>query len=705
MRLALILLFIPFVARADLAQVHVQTRIRELAEAIRDFDAERACGDFDLVVTLSSAVDRNTLSFAAEDDSGAMVFESQLPPSDSRELTAGTRVRMRGSIQIGRKSRRAYAGCRQIEFLAAGKPPAPRTATGEGLLNGEFDCRLVRLDGFIRDVIADEIDPNYSFFVLNCNGTLINATVSLRNADSRRLPALIGQEVTVRGFCSPFDLGGRRQIGRIVTVVGTDGVRIRESAPKDPYSADDISRIIGLQPFQVARLPRHRATGRVRAVWNGKSLLLETPAESFIRVDLLDTPPPHVGDAVDAVGFPECDLYHINLVKALWRMSKTTDIPASAAHVQTGVRSLITGTADRRIFNPFAHGSPIRIRGIVRSVPASDADSLRLFVESERQLIAVDVSSVPEALSRVRIGCTVELTGICVMDTDSTADRSLFPKIRGFFLVLNRDADLAVLSLPSWWTTQRLLTVIGVLLALLSGFFIWNIALRRLATRKGRELFKEQLGHVKADLRTEERTRLAVELHDTLAQNLTGVSMEIEAANDLRGDAPKPMLDHLGIAAKALKSCRDELRNCLWDLRSQALEEPDMTKAVLKTLQPVVNDSRLAVRFNVPRARLSDNTAHALLRVVRELVINAIRHGNAKSVKVAGTIDNGKLLCSVTDDGCGFDPETAPGILQGHFGLQGIQERIEELGGEFTIRSSCGKGTKATINIPIPHES
>ena len=165
------------------------------------------------------------------------------------------------------------------------------------------------------------------------------------------------------------------------------------------------------------------------------------------------------------------------------------------------------------------------------------------------------------------------------------------------------------------------------------------------------------------------------------------------------------MLDHLCIAAKAHKSCRDELRNCLWDLRSQALEETDMTKAVLKTLQPVVNDSRLAVRFNVPRTRLSDNTAHALLRVVRELVVNAIRHGDAKSVKVAGTINNGKLLCSVTDNGCGFDPDAAPGVLQGHFGLQGIQERIDEIGGTFEITSTPGTGTKATISIPIPHES
>ena len=179
--------------------------------------------------------------------------------------------------------------------------------------------------------------------------------------------------------------------------------------------------------------------------------------------------------------------------------------------------------------------------------------------------------------------------------------------------------------------------------------------------------------------------------------------MEIEAACDLRGDAPQPMLDHLDIAAKALKSCRNELRNSLWDLRSQALDEKSMTTAVLRTLQPHVSDSKLDVRFNVPRARLSDNTAHALLRVIRELVVNATRHGGATVVKVAGAIDEGRLLCSVTDNGTDFDPDRAPGVLQGRFGLQGIRERIAGLGGRFEISSAPGAGAKATIVVPLSH--
>ena len=62
-------------------------------------------------------------------------------------------------------------------------------------------------------------------------------------------------------------------------------------------------------------------------------------------------------------------------------------------------------------------------------------------------------------------------------------------------------------------------------------------------------------------------------------------------------------------------------------------------------------------------------------------------------------LDGGKIMCSVQDNGCGFDPDDAPGVLQGHFGIQGIRERIEALGGEFDIESAPGKGTKAVIRI------
>ena len=181
--------------------------------------------------------------------------------------------------------------------------------------------------------------------------------------------------------------------------------------------------------------------------------------------------------------------------------------------------------------------------------------------------------------------------------------------------------------------------------------------------------------------------------------------MEISAAQRLLPEsAPPAAMQHLEFASNAIASSRDELRNCLWDLRGEALDQPDMEKAVEFSIRPHVGDTSVAIRFRVPRARLSDALAHATLRIVRELTINAIRHGGAKTIRIAGCIDGDLLKFSVSDDGRGFDPESAPSIDQGHFGLQGIRERVDTFGGSISIDSSPGRGTRVDVTVAIDGE-
>ena len=88
-----------------------------------------------------------------------------------------------------------------------------------------------------------------------------------------------------------------------------------------------------------------------------------------------------------------------------------------------------------------------------------------------------------------------------------------------------------------------------------------------------------------------------------------------------------------------------------------------------------------------------------------KVTAKVVEHGKADKIKVAGSIENNTLMFSVQDNGSGFTPDTAPGITEGHFGLQGIRERIDELGGTFMVSSTPGKGTKATVTITLPGEN
>ena len=274
--------------------------------------------------------------------------------------------------------------------------------------------------------------------------------------------------------------------------------------------------------------------------------------------------------------------------------------------------------------------------------------------------------------------------------------------MRDIIIAVRTPKDIRITAYPPWWTPQRFFMLIGALLAVVFGIFAWNMALRRRAERRGKELAAEQVAHVSSELKVYERTRLAVELHDSLSQTLTGVSMGIDSAIDLAQGLSDDLKRQLEYTSKTVAACRTELKNCLWDLRSEALEAADMNEAIKLALGQIVKPSALSVRFNVPRAQLSDKTAHTILRIIRELATNAIRHGHATEIKIAGSIDGETLRFSVRDNGCGFDFDLAPGITEGHFGLQGIQERLDLMDGDMAIESAPGKGAKVTVSVRIP---
>ena len=435
-------------------------------------------------------------------------------------------------------------------------------------------------------------------------------------------------------------------------------------------------------------------------------MLVQSPDGDLHRVRLKRRPPPRYGEFVDVLGHPETDLYRINISRATWRPAKGPALPQAHVRRITAAEMFtdawLAGSRGRELKNASLLGQAVRLRGTVRAMPAEGSDACRLYLETDSFMVPVEASGCPEAFDGVTAGCVLDVTGTYIAEADNLGTTLVFPQIREILIALRRPDDVVVVSRPPWLTPGRMLVLVGALVMAIFGTTAWCIALRRRAEQRGRELADEQLAHAMSELKVEERTRLAVELHDSLSQTLASVSIGIDAALGIAGDAAPELRRLLTLTAWTLESCRTELRNCLWDLRSQALEEGDMGNAVRIALGQILTTGRLSVRFSVPRSRLSDRTAHAILRIVRELASNAARHGHATDIRVAGCLENGVLMFSVADNGCGFDPATAPGVRDGHFGLQGIKERIEFMDGTTKIESSPGRGTKVTISINVP---
>ena len=655
---------------------------------------------FDITATVTSPLDTPCWIFAVNDKSGAATLHQSKWKNPIR-LHPGDVVRAKGFTKRYFPTGFIAAMADSIEVTGHGAYPQPVLMDHAFIRTGKYNNRLVKIKGPVRDAFHDEIDSNWNYVQIQCGTESVYVCFIGTENDDTRLQSLIDSEVSAIGLYTQHR-GVRQFIGFTVYADNWESISVTRPAPKNPFDAPELDKVQTNQSHGFINLKRHRTAGRVIAVWHEGHMLLRTRNRAVVRVDLIGKSSPKYGDLVEVVGCPETDLYRRTLSRAIWRpVNEPDSIGKDPAPTDVTVRQLTTTELGERAFQTNYHGLPIRLVGTVISLP-SEADNTRLGLRCENQIIPVDASSCPEAFADVKIGCMIAASGTCLMESANWHPNAPFPHIERFSIIVRTPDDVEILSYPPWWTTGRLFAVIGALLALLSGIFIWNRMLNRLAERRGRELADEKLAHVTSDLKVYERTRLAVELHDSLSQNLTGVSLAIRAANRLADSDSDGMRQSLNVAAKALDSCRDELRNCLWDLRNQTLEETDMNEAIRQTLAPHIGDNtKLSVRFNVSRERLSDNTAHCILRIIRELVSNAIRHGGASAIKIAGSIEEDRLLFSVCDNGCGFDPDNRPNAADGHFGLQGIQDRVDGFEGELSIKSAPDAGAKVTVSIKV----
>ena len=568
-----------------------------------------------------------------------------------------------------------------LSVIGTGRIFPPIRLSLSKLDDRRHDSCTIETEGIVVDVCPDEISTDHDVLLLK-DGTV---QIPLFIPASTSNAVWTGTRIRVIADYHRLVSGKRRFSGPYLTGNAAD-IRI----VKPPVADTDIPSIDPgdyLTPTEVAAMDLRSVEGTVLATWGGDNLMLDV-SNIVVNASLSrNSTLPEVGKRIRLVGYPETDLYKLNLVKARWSLLAAS-VRADAPPILSSVSNIIRTADSKSAYRADSNGKLVQLSGIVQSCPAQDGSEQRLSLDVEGRRVLVDISSCPLAIQDVSVGCKIEVTGRCLMEIAPWRQYDVFPQIKGFAIIARSADDIKILKHPPWWTPNKLFGLVIALVLLLIGTVIWNRFLNHLVERRGRQLYRADIERAGEALRVEERTRLAVELHDSLSQNLTGVALQINAGRN-------------ELAARALRSCRDELRNCLWDLRNNAIDCASMDEAIRQTLEPHVEDITLNVRFNVQRTALSDNTAYAILRIIRELVVNAIRHGGAANVRIAGSLEPERLLFSVRDDGCGFDPGNRPGITEGHFGLQGVSERVASLGGEISFESHPGEGTKVVIVLPV----
>jgi signal transduction histidine kinase len=201
----------------------------------------------------------------------------------------------------------------------------------------------------------------------------------------------------------------------------------------------------------------------------------------------------------------------------------------------------------------------------------------------------------------------------------------------------------------------------------------------------------------------EERSRMAGEIHDTLAQGFTGIVLQLEAAEQALDESPSEAPDHLSRAKGLARESLQEARRSVWGLLPHALEERPLDAALREEIRrfSAVGRERASFSLSGNRRELPSNVQAALLRICQESLTNVRRHAMATEVEVALTFYTEAVCLGVRDNGGGFDPEAVKGRgRQGGFGLTGMEERARLQRGTLEVRSHKGKGTLVEVKIP-----
>lgn len=201
----------------------------------------------------------------------------------------------------------------------------------------------------------------------------------------------------------------------------------------------------------------------------------------------------------------------------------------------------------------------------------------------------------------------------------------------------------------------------------------------------------------------EERNRMAGELHDTLAQSFTGISLQIEAAKPLLGQtspAVSRILDHLKVLAETGLAAA---RQSVWALYPATAINTDLAQLLYESLEAMSRNTTTQIEVNVHGtpyllpAFLSMN----LLRIGQEALTNALKHSQAQAITIDLTYDNSPtgqgVLLNISDNGCGFTPPRSLDAMNGGFGLLSMSERCNRIGAQLSIISAPGEGTRILV--------
>jgi signal transduction histidine kinase len=616
-----------------------------------------------------------------------------LPRAAERGFRLGDEIEVVGVSDAGDFA--PIVRAQQATRLGSGALPAPRAATVAEIAAGGLDAAWIELRGIVR-ACTPLPPPRPAAGPPPARGSWL---LSLAQGDDR-------MNVQVNGHVSPAELvdahvrlravvfnvhNTHRQFVRAyVQVPEASLIETVVAPPADPF-ARPVQRIADVLRFSRDGFSGHRVhvRGVVTGHRDGQTLWIRE-GEHGLRIASAQTGALQPGDAVDVAGFPDHGSYTPSLSDAVFR--RTGSGPAPAPRVLAHPEEIARHDANL-----------VAIDATLREARIS-GDTLVLVLDwQQREVLARALWTPGDGdIARWAPGSGLRVAGLCVAGQADIARPTGLWRAEDLQLWLRSPGDVAVRQPAPWLTPRRAVALFVTLaLAALTALVLVALAARRkLAQREE----ARKMAEVEFSAMLAERNRLARDIHDTLAQDLNAVSMQLELAkNAARAGGAEPVTAHLGAAHGIVRKCLAEARESIWNMRSHILEQHSLPEALRRVSAQLAAGATCTVRTAThgELRRLAPAIENNLLRIGQEAVSNALRHARARTIDLALHYEPARVRLVVRDDGRGFDPDKVS-PTGSHFGVRGMRERVAQMQGRLTLAAAEGGGTQLEVTVEAP---
>lgn len=597
-----------------------------------------------------------------------------------QKLAPGDRVAVSGVLRHGGFS--PWISPHRIAPLGRGEFPAARPGSYSLLASGAADNQWLEIEGVVR---AAEVLESREFIVLDVGLVGGNLRVLVNHGPHPDLDALIDATVRMRGVASVNVNKHGHVVEPSFRVPSFAEITVERAAPAAAFDLPVLPVGELLKPVPDELHQHRRRTRGVVTRRFSDTLFFVRDGTLGLKVETRRPVDFQPGEVVDLAGFPAMAEGLAVLTQAVAR--RTADGPPPVPAVPA-LPALLDGSHNSDLVT-------LRAR-LVDSVVTGGKATLILQLGDQLFKGLLNPAG-PGPLALPEKSSVVDVTGICII---SELEDIWFYQPRSFLLLLAGLDDLQVVQAPPWWTPERLSFALAVIALVLLAVVGWVWALRRQIERK-RAVIEQQARHAAA---LEERSRIARDLHDTLEQGLTGLSLQMKAMEtDFAGD-PHPAHQRLQAARRMLRQSRALARNAIQEMRSESMVPRGA--GLVAGLQRIADgwnrsgalgvELRILGEIRPLPARLETH----LLGIGTEAMTNAVKHGRADAIQVELDFRSQDVALRIKDNGTGFDTTHTLEAASGCFGLLGMRERARELSGDIRIQSRPGEGAEILVTVP-----